>query len=121
MRKIPRCNVKLCRKKEDVVDDEGGSEEGERVSVNEGSEEGEKVSVNEESEKGENVSDQDFGEGIKKKYVEEINRMRTRSMDREKKRDLELDDVSTFWLKTENNECYDEIATYTVEIPAEDK
>ena len=32
-----------------------------------------------------------------------------------------MDDVSTFWLKIENNECYDEIATYTVEIPAKDQ
>ena len=27
-RKIPRCNIKLCKKKEDVVDDEVVSEEG---------------------------------------------------------------------------------------------
>ena len=43
------------------------------------------------------------------------------SMDKEKKKDWELDNKSTFWLKVENNECFDDIAIYTVEIPAKDK
>lgn len=46
MRMIPRCNIKLYRKKEDVnvVVNEVGSEKVEKVSVSEVSEEGEKVS-----------------------------------------------------------------------------
>ena len=44
MRKILKCNSKHYRKKEDMVDDEVGSEEGEKISVSEIPEEGEKVS-----------------------------------------------------------------------------
>ena len=30
---------------------------------------------------------------------------------------MERDILSTFWLKIENNECYDDIAVYAVEVP----
>ena len=103
MRKIPRCNVKLYRKKEDVnVILDGDQVKG----VN---------SKNDETE------DQSFGDGINEEDVKEIDRMRTRSMERERRRDLELDDVSMFWLKLENTECYDDVAVYTVEIPTKDQ
>ena len=69
-----------------------------------------------------------FEEGInehksseEEEKVEETRRMRTRSMDKEKKDDLQLDNVSTFWMKVENNECFDDIAIYTVEIPTKDQ
>ena len=34
------------------------------------------------------------------------------------RRELERDRTSTFWLRMENTECYDDIAVYTVEVPA---
>ena len=34
------------------------------------------------------------------------------------KRELERDQISTFWLRVENTECYDNIAVYVVEVPA---
>ena len=46
-----------------------------------------------------------------------IEKRRTRSMENKELKDLELDSISTFWMKVENNECYDEMAIYTVEIP----
>ena len=33
------------------------------------------------------------------------------------RRELERDRTSTFWLKMENTECYDNIAVYVVEVP----
>ena len=38
-------------------------------------------------------------------------------MNKEERRGLELDNISIFWLRMDNIEYYDEIATYTVEIP----
>ena len=34
------------------------------------------------------------------------------------RRELERDWTSTFWFRMENTECYDDIAVYTVEVPA---
>ena len=34
---------------------------------------------------------------------------------------LKLDNISTFWLILENSKCYDEIATYTIEITVRDQ
>ena len=33
------------------------------------------------------------------------------------RRELERDQVSTFWLRMENGECYDNIAVHVVEVP----
>ena len=32
-------------------------------------------------------------------------------------RDLDREQISTFWLKVENTECFDDISIYTVEVP----
>ena len=56
-----------------------------------------------------------------KKDVEGINRMRMPSIDKGKKWELELDNVLIFWLKVENNECYDGIVIYTRETPAKEE
>ena len=32
-------------------------------------------------------------------------------------RELERDRISTFWMRMENMECYDDITVYTVEVP----
>ena len=42
-------------------------------------------------------------------------------MDREKKRYEDIEDVSSFQLKVDNNEWYGNMAIHTVEIPAEDR
>ena len=39
-------------------------------------------------------------------------------MNQELIRELQLDSISIFQLRLENSECYDEITTYIVEIPA---
>ena len=46
----------------------------------------------------------------------EVERRKIRSMDKEKNKEMERDIVSTFWLKIENNECYNDIAVYAVEV-----
>ena len=33
------------------------------------------------------------------------------------RRDLEREQIATFWLKVENTECFDDILIYTVEVP----
>ena len=47
-----------------------------------------------------------------------IERRKTRSMTEVEKRELERDQISTFWLRVENKECYDDIEVYAVEVPA---
>ena len=97
MKKIPRCNVKLCGRKEvEFVDEEEKGEEPKEMKDSE-------------------VKDS-FGDNIEEDDVEDIERMRTRSMERRRK-ELEKDSISTFWMKFENEECYDDIAVYAVEVP----
>ena len=97
-RKLPRCNVKLCRKKDDVNNDNKVSERGGKEGVK-FEEEIEENKLNKEEENGAD------------------RRMKTRSIDKDKKEDLKLDNVSTFWMKVENYECFDNITIYTVDIP----
>ena len=54
-------------------------------------------------------------DNVEENDVREIERMRMRSMDRDKKKELEKDIISTFWLKDEN-ECYDDVAVYAVNV-----
>ena len=39
------------------------------------------------------------------------------SMNDIQRRDLDREKISTYWLKIENSECFDEVAVYTVEVP----
>ena len=101
MKKIPRCNVKLCGRKEvEFVDEEEKGEEPKEM----------KDSKVKEVE----VKDS-FGDNIKEDDVQDLDRMRTRSMERRRK-ELEKDSISTFWMKFENGECYDDMAVYAVEV-----
>jgi len=79
-RKIPRCNIKLCGKNEDVVDEE-------KVSGNT-----QKVSAKFHKSKG--INDQESSE--EKEEVKENGRMWVQPMDREKNKDFKLDNVSIF-------------------------
>ena len=36
------------------------------------------------------------------------------------RRELERDKVSTFWMKVENTECFDDVTIYNVEVPVKD-
>ena len=68
-----------------------------------------------ENKKKENsVSFEDQTDELKR--VEE-NRRITRSMTDIERRDLDREQISTFWLKIENTECFDDISIYTVEVP----
>ena len=49
--------------------------------------------------------------------MEEIRRRRMQSIMAVERRELERDKVSTFWLKMENTECFDDVAVYAVEVP----
>ena len=100
MKKIPRCNIQLWKSGESP-DDSG-------TSTNNGSfENSPKVSFEEE----------DFSKDMEEKEVEEIERRRTRSMMAVERRELERDQISTFWLRMENKECYEDYAVYAVEVP----
>ena len=97
LRKVPRCNVQLSEKKEEIGRDE---KEG---SVS-------KVTFEErESE--------DFGEEVEEKDVEAVRKIMTRSMTDAKRKEKRRDEISTFWMQVENSECFDDIAIYTVEVP----
>ena len=125
MRKIPRCNVKLCKRREEESDfphihplrrSQVVSQPGNCAGGNDTPEvRKEKVDfVDNEDEK------VDFGDNIEEDDVKEFDRMRTRSMERKKREELEKDNISTFWLTVENNECYDDIAVYAVEVPTKE-
>ena len=120
MKKVPRCNVQLCNSE---------GESGEQPH-NLGLPPGEKTSYMtttgncRESPKAAgqtvNFEEESFGEDLNEKEVEEIGRRRTRSMTAVERRELERDKISTFWLKMENTECYNDIAVYVVEVPVAD-
>ena len=56
-------------------------------------------------------------EDITEKELEEPEKWKTQSMTAMETRELERDRISTFWMRMENTECYDDIAVYTVEVP----
>ena len=56
-------------------------------------------------------------EDLNEEEVEEIGRRRTQSMMAVERRELERDRISSFWLKMENTECFNDIAVYAVEVP----
>ena len=37
-----------------------------------------------------------------------------------KRDEMIIDEISTFWMKVENTECFDEYAIYTVEVPVKE-
>ena len=69
--------------------------------------EGEAAKVRFEGDDEEEIGEQDV-----------VERRKTRSMTEVEKRELERDQISTFWLRIENKECYDDVAVYAVEVPA---
>merc|ERR1712030_28250 len=64
------------------------------------------------------LEEEEFGEGIDEKDIEEIGSRRTRSMTAVEKRELERDKTATFWLQMDNTECFDDVTVYAVEVPA---
>ena len=46
----------------------------------------------------------------------EENRRITQSMTNIERQDLDSKQISTFWLKVENTECFDDISIYTVKV-----
>ena len=59
--------------------------------------------------------DENFGDGIVEEDLKE-NRRITRSMTDIQRRDLDREKISTYWLKIENSECFDEVTAYMVEV-----
>ena len=41
----------------------------------------------------------------------------TKSMIDAKREEMRKEEISTFWMKVENVECFDEMTIYTVEVP----
>ena len=97
LRKVPRCNVQLSEKKEEIEKDET---EG-NVS---------KVTFEEKDSEA-------FGEEVEDQDIEEVSKIMTRSMTDAKRKEMRRDEISTFWMQVENSECFDEIVIYTVEVP----
>ena len=94
IRKVPRCNVQLCEKAEEVEKGKEGKNET-RVQFEE----------------------QGFGNDIENEDVEEINKRITRSMTDAKREEMRKEEISTFFMQIENSECFDEMAINTVEVP----
>ena len=106
MCKVPRCNIQLWKSGESPDDSGIGTGTGT------GTVSGEdlpKVSFEE-----------DVNEDIEEKEVEEIEKRKMRLMMTVEKRELERDQISTFWLRMENMECYEDCAVYAVEVPVAD-
>ena len=95
IRKIPRCNVQLCQPEESIPETAASVQDKDEI----------KRSVN--------FNDKDITE----KELEEPKKQKTRSMTVMETRELERDRISTFWMRMENTECYDDIVIYTVEVP----
>ena len=97
LRKVPRCNVQLSEKKEEIERDE-----------TEGS--ASRVTFEERESEA-------FGKEVEEKDVEEVSKIMTRSMTDAKRKEKRRDEISTFWMQVENSDCFDDIAIYTVEVP----
>ena len=97
VRKVPRCNVQLCESEEEE-------------------------SKNEECEESKNkethlkFNDENFGDGIVEEDLKGYRRV-MHSMTDVQRRDLDREEISTYWLKIENSECFDEVLVYMVEVP----
>ena len=92
IRKVPRCKVQLS---------DNGVEKG-------------KEGKNETKVQ---FEEQGFGNDIKNKDIEEVNKRVTRSMTDVKREEMRKEEISTFWMQVENSECFDEMTIYTVEVP----
>ena len=57
---------------------------------------------------------------MEKEDVEKEDRRIIRLMTDVERRELERDKISTFWMKVENTECFDDVAIYTVEVPTKE-
>ena len=104
VRKVPRCNVQLC--KTEVTESESEESKEENVEEQKG------VSVR--------FEEQSFGENINEDDLEKKERRVMRSMTDVERRELERNKVSTFWMKVENTECFDDVTIYTVEVPVKE-
>lgn len=67
------------------------------------------------------VFQEDKGISEQKENKEENRTVTIWPIDKEKKKDFELGSTSTLLLKVENNECFDQIAIYTVEFTTKDQ
>ena len=61
-----------------------------------------------------------FLENIDEEDVKVADRRMTRSMTNVERTELEQDRISTFWMKIENAESFDDVAIYTVEVLVKD-
>ena len=69
--------------------------------------EGEKLNLEEEKRKGlVKFEEQSFGENICKEDMEAADRRMTRSLTDVQRRELEWDEIFTFWIEIENAECF---------------
>ena len=94
IRKVPKCNIQICEK--ETRDEE---ESAEKIKGN--------VKFEEEG----------FGDNIVEKDVEIVDKRVTRSMAEVKRKEMRKYEISTFWMRVENTECFDEMAIYNVEMP----
>ena len=76
LRKVPRCNVQLSEKKEEIEKDE-----------------------TEESNSTVTFAEKDSeGKEVKEKDIEEVSKIMTRSMTDAKRKKMRRDEISTFWM-----------------------
>ena len=125
---IPRCNIQLWKSGEDkddsgkVIDTntETDKDKGKVIDTNmeRGKDKGTRKNTGgDENAFKVNFEEEDFGEDIEEKEVEEIERRRMRSMTAVERRELKRDQTSTFVLRMENTDCYKDCAVYAVEVP----
>ena len=55
------------------------------------------------------LGEQGFGNEIERQDVEKVSKRETRSMTDAKRKEMRRYEISTFWMKIENSECFDEI------------
>ena len=95
IRKVPRCNVQLSEKSEEI---EKNEMEGNASKVKFGEKDSE-------------------GEEVEKKDMEEVSKIVSRSMTDTKRKEMRKEEISTFGMEVENSECFDDIIIYSVEVP----
>merc|ERR1712030_114312 len=113
MKKIPRSNIEFIRR--DAIDEDGNPEKAKESPSIENT-----VRFDTEDEE----DSDEFGENLDSEAIEELEasqkQRQTRSIASLEQRELERDQVATFWLQMENTECFDDLAIYAVEVPTKE-
>merc|ERR1712074_321012 len=117
IKKVPRCNIQFLRRgepeEEDAIDND------QRTSIKEAGKSHSDNPLSSGNSVNFDIGNEDnFGEYLDSEEIKELEKRKTRSMTAVERRELERDQMATFWLQMENTECFSDVTIFAVEVPA---